>query len=267
MTTRTAGTEPFPERCTAIVTGAGARRGIGRAVARRLISDGWSVVAADIDSAAVQAFAEELAADSRRRDHQHVLAVGVDVSDQAAVDAAFARIDAEMPPVAALVNLAGIASPDSILDLTPEIWDQVMDINAKGTLLMTQAAAHRMTRGGVAGRIVNASSITALDGGGTFSKAGYASAKAAILGLTRGSARELGTYGITANAILPGPIDTDIMGGTLTEDRKADMSATIPLHRVGQPEEVAGLVAYLVSAESGFINGASINIDGGKHMH
>src|SRR5699024_7317668 len=160
-----------------------------------------------------------------------------------------------------------IASPHSILDLTPQIWDRVMDINAKGTLLMTQAVAHRMIRGGFAGRIVNASSITALDGGGTFSKAGYASAKAAILGLTQGSARAVGTYGSTANAILLVPIDTEIMGGTLTEERKADMSARNPLHRVGQPEEVAGLVAYLVSDESGFINGASISIDGGKHMH
>src|SRR5699024_1240225 len=145
MTTRMAGTPPFPEHCTAIVTGAGARRGIGRAVARRLFTDGWSVVAADIDSAAVEAFAEELAADSRRQDHQHVLAVGLDVSDQAAVDAAFAHMDVEMPPVAALVNLAGIASPHSILDLTPQIWDRVMDINAKGTLLLTQAVAHRST--------------------------------------------------------------------------------------------------------------------------
>src|SRR5699024_1443599 len=85
--------------------------------------------------------------------------------------------------------------------------------------------------------------------------------------LTRGAARELGTYGITANVILPGPIDTDIMGGTLTDERKAGMSANIPLQRVGQPEGVAGLISFLISEYSSFGNGTSINVDGGTHMH
>lgn len=258
--------QPFPEQRTAVVTGAGAERGIGRKVVRKLASEGWSVVAADLDAAAVQAFADELNAELPEGGPR-VLGVGVDVSDQAAVDAAFARIDAEMPPVIALVNLAGIPSPHSIFELTSEIWDRVMGVNAKGTLLMTQAAAKRMIAAGHGGRIVNTASITALDGGGTFSKTGYAAAKAAIQGLTRGSARELGEHGITANVILPGPIDTDIMGGTLTDERKEGMSANIPLQRVGQPEEVAGVVSFLVSEDSSFVSGTSINVDGGKHMH
>lgn len=258
--------QPFPEQRTAVVTGAGAERGIGRKVVRKLASEGWSVVAADLDDAAVQAFADELNAELSEGGPR-VLGVGVDVSDQAAVDAAFARIDAEMPPVIALVNLAGIPSPHSIFELTSEIWDRVMGVNAKGTLLMTQAAAKRMIAAGHGGRIVNTASITALDGGGTFSKTGYAAAKAAIQGLTRGSARELGEHGITANVILPGPIDTDIMGGTLTDERKEGMSANIPLQRVGQPEEVAGVVSFLVSEDSSFVSGTSINVDGGKHMH
>ncbi|MGO1388824.1 MULTISPECIES: SDR family NAD(P)-dependent oxidoreductase [Brachybacterium] len=255
--------QPFPDERTVIVTGAGAERGIGRKVARKLVADGWSVVAADIDGPAVESFAADLAAESGAK----VVGVGVDISDQAAVDAAFERIDAEMPPIAALVNLAGIPSPHSILEITSEIWDKVMDVNGKGTLLMIQAAAKRMIDGGFGGRIVNTASITALDGGGTFSKTGYAAAKAAVQGLTRGAARELGQYGITANVILPGPIDTDIMGGTLTDDRKEGMSANIPLQRVGQPEEVAGLIAFLVSEDSSFVSGTSINVDGGKHMH
>ena len=255
--------QPFPEERTAIVTGAGAPRGIGRKVARKLVSEGWSVVAADIDGDAVEQFASDLATDSGAK----VIGVGVDISDQAAVDAAFKRIDAEMPPIAALVNLAGIPSPHSFFELTAEVWDRVMDVNLKGTLLMTQAAAKRMIDGGFGGRIVNTASITALDGGGTFSKTGYAAAKAGVQGLTRGTARELGKYGITANVILPGPIDTDIMGGTLTDERKAGMSANIPLERVGQPEEVAGLINFLVSEDSSFVNGTSINVDGGKHMH
>ncbi|AXK46689.1 SDR family NAD(P)-dependent oxidoreductase [Brachybacterium saurashtrense] len=259
--------QPFPDARTAVVTGAGAERGIGRRVVRTLLAQGWSVVAADIDGEATEAFAAELTAELPEGAVQKVLGVGVDVSDQASIDAAFARIDAEMPQVVALVNLAGIPSPHSIFELTPEIWDRVMDVNAKGTLLMTQAAARRMIDGGVGGRIVNTASITALDGGGTFSKTGYAAAKAAIQGLTRGSARELGQHGITANVILPGPIDTDIMGGTLTEDRKAGMSADIPLQRVGQPEEVAGLIGFLVGEDSSFVSGTSISVDGGKHMH
>ncbi|MGO2360106.1 MAG: SDR family NAD(P)-dependent oxidoreductase [Brachybacterium tyrofermentans] len=259
--------QPFPDERTAIVTGAGAERGIGRRVARKLASEGWSVVAADIDGAATEAFAAELTAELPAESGQKVIGVGVDISDQAAVDAAFARIDAEMPPIAALVNLAGIPSPHSIFEITSEVWDKVMNVNGKGTLLMIQAAATRMIDGGFGGRIVNTASITALDGGGTFSKTGYAAAKAAVQGLTRGAARELGQYGITANVILPGPIDTDIMGGTLTDDRKAGMSANIPLQRVGQPEEVAGLINFLVSEDSSFVSGTSINVDGGKHMH
>src|SRR5690625_182539 len=124
-----------------------------------------------------------------------------------------------------------------------------------------------MLVGGLSGRIDNTDSITSLDCGGTFSKTGYATAKAAVQGLTRGAARELGEHGITANVILPGPIDTDIMGGTLTEDRKESMSANIPLGRVGQPEEVAGLIAFLVGEDSSFVSGTSISVDGGKHMH
>ena len=267
MTLETRTVQPFPAQRTAVVTGAGAPRGIGRRVVRKLLSQGWSVVAADLDGAAVEEFAAEISAELPAETGQKVLGVGVDVSDQASIDAAFARIDAEMPQVVALVNLAGIPSPHSIFELTSEIWDKVMDVNAKGTLLMTQAAARRMIDGGVGGRIVNTSSITALDGGGTFSKTGYAAAKAAIQGLTRGSARELGEHGITANVILPGPIDTDIMGGTLTDERKAGMSANIPLQRVGQPEEVAGLIGFLVGEDSSFVSGTSISVDGGKHMH
>jgi len=129
-----------------------------------------------------------------------------------------------LPPVVGLVNLAGIPSPVGLLDLEVNEWNKVMAVNSTGSFLMMQAAARRMITGGV-GRIVNTASITAFDGGGTFSKVGYAAAKAAVLGLTRGGARELGQHGITVNAIAPGPIDTDVMGGTLTEDRKAAMAA------------------------------------------
>lgn len=259
--------QPFPAERTAVVTGAGAERGIGRRVVRKLLTQGWSVAAADIDGEAVERFAQEISAELPEGSDQRVIGLRVDVADQESVDAAFERIDAEMPALLALVNLAGVPSPHSLLELTPEIWNRVMDVNVTGTLLMMQAAARRMIAGGAGGRIVNTSSITALDGGGTFSKTGYAAAKAAVQGLTRGAARELGEHGITANAILPGPIDTDIMGGALTDERKSSMSSNIPLQRVGQPEEVAGLIGFLVGEDSSFVTGTSINVDGGKHMH
>ncbi|MBD7996646.1 SDR family oxidoreductase [Arthrobacter sp. Sa2CUA1] len=252
----------FPDQRTAVVTGAGGERGIGRHVARRLAQEGWALAVLDVDAPAVMAFAKELSAHSA----QPVLGLAADVADPAAVDAAFARIDADLPPVLAQVNLAGIASPHTLFELTKDVWTRVIDVNATGTLLMMQAAARRMIDGGHGGRIVNTSSITAYDGGGTFSKAGYAGAKAAVLGLTRGAARELGPHGITCNAIVPGPIDTDIMGGPLSDARKAALSGDIPVQRVGHPYEVAGLVNFLVSAEAGFISGGSYFIDGGKHM-
>ncbi|CEA07350.1 3-oxoacyl-[acyl-carrier-protein] reductase FabG1 [Arthrobacter saudimassiliensis] len=253
---------PFPDQRTAVVTGAGGERGIGRHVARRLAREGWALAVLDVNADAVMSFAEELGADSQ----QPVLGIAADVADPDSVDAAFTQIDAGLPPVLAQVNLAGIASPHTLFELTPELWRRVLDVNATGTLLMMQAAARRMIDGGRGGRIVNTSSITAYDGGGTFSKTGYAAAKAAILGLTRGGARELGPRGITCNAIVPGPIDTDIMGGPLGDERRAALSVDIPVQRVGQPAEVAGLVNYLVSEEAGFLNGGSYFIDGGKHM-
>lgn len=259
--------QQFPKNRTAIVTGAGTERGIGRKVVVKLLNEGWSVVAADLNEPAVEEFAKDLKSRLGPQFGQEILGVGVDVSDSASIGAAFEKIDSSMPPVVALVNLAGIPSPHSLFELTEDIWDKVMDVNCKGTLLMTQAAAKRMIHGGLGGRIVNTASITALDGGGTFSKAGYAAAKAGIQGLTRGTARELGKYGITANVIVPGPIDTDIMGGALTDDRKTAMSSNIPLRRVGQPEEVAGLISFLVSEDSSFVTGTSISVDGGKHMH
>ncbi|WP_432561291.1 SDR family NAD(P)-dependent oxidoreductase [Kineococcus sp. SYSU DK003] len=251
----------FPARRTAVVTGVGAPRGIGRVVARRLAQDGWSLGLVDISADGVVEIGDEL-----RAAGVEVHGVATDISSPDSVAAAFAEFDAALPPVVGLVNLAGIANPTPILDITVAEWDRTMAVNATGSLLMIQAAARRMIQTGV-GRIVNTSSITAVDGGGTFSKTAYAAAKAAVLGLTRGAARELGPHGITANAILPGPIDTDIMGGRLTDERKAEMSAGIPVGRVGLPSDIAAMVSFLLSQDAGFVNGVSYQVDGGKHIN
>lgn len=252
----------FPSARSAVVTGAGGLRGIGRQVAGRLAHAGWSLALIDIEETAVADVAREL----NRDQGQKMIGLGADVTDQSAVREAFERVDDELPPVLAGVNLAGISCTDRLMDLTPQVWDRVMRVNATGTFLMIQEAARRMISQGLGGRIVNTSSLTAFDGGGTFSKSAYAAAKAAVLGLTRGAAKELGPHGITVNAIAPGPIDTDIMGGQLTDERKEAMSADIPVNRIGQTSEVAGLINYLISEESGFITGETHRIDGGKHM-
>ncbi|NIZ93477.1 SDR family NAD(P)-dependent oxidoreductase [Kineococcus rubinsiae] len=251
----------FPAQRTAVVTGVGAPRGIGRVVARRLAREGWSLGLVDISAPGVAEITEELQATGAQ-----VVGAAADIASPESVAAAFALFDADLPPVVGLVNLAGIANPTPLLEITLEEWNRTMAVNATGSLLMIQAAARRMVEVGV-GRIVNTSSITAVDGGGTFSKSAYAAAKAAVLGLTRGAARELGPHGITANAILPGPVDTDIMGGALTDERKAAMSAGIPVGRVGSPADIAAMVSFLLSEDAGFVSGASYQVDGGKHIN
>jgi NAD(P)-dependent dehydrogenase (short-subunit alcohol dehydrogenase family) len=252
----------LPDRRTAVVTGAGGPAGIGRVTAQVLAENGWAVALVDINADGLAAVENEL----RAAGHADLLAVPTDIASESSVNEAFARIDADLPPTVGLVNLAGIACPTPLHECDLKEFERVMAVNVTGSFLMLKAAAARMIPQGV-GRIVNTSSITAFDGGGTFSKGVYATAKAAVIGMCRGGARELGPHGITVNVLAPGPIDTEIMGGRLTDERKASMSAGIPLGRVGQPAEIAATIAFLLSDGAGYISGATIQVDGGKHMH
>lgn len=253
--------ETFPAERTAVLTGAASPRGIGRATAEMLASAGWSVAILDIDGDAATKAAEEIA------DVYGVkaLGAGADVSDPAAVDAAIDEVERTMPPIVALANLAGISSPTEFMDETVETWERVFKINMTGTFVVTQRVLRGMIERRL-GRVVSVSSISAQRGGGTYSKVAYSASKAAIIGFTRALAREMGRHGITVNCVAPGPVDTDIMGGTLTEERKAAMSADILVGRVGTVRDIAALMVFLMGEDAGYITAATYDINGGLQI-
>ncbi|MFJ5697190.1 SDR family NAD(P)-dependent oxidoreductase [Arthrobacter sp. NPDC093139] len=253
--------ETFPAERTAVLTGAASPRGIGRATAEMLASAGWSVAVLDIDGDAAKTAAEEIAAVYGVQ----TLGVGADVSDQAKVNTAIDEVESTLPPIVGLANLAGISSPTEFMDETLEAWERVFKINMTGTFLVTQRVLRGMIERRL-GRIVSVSSISAQRGGGTYSKVAYSASKAAIIGFTRALAREMGQYGITVNCVAPGPVDTDIMGGTLTEERKAAMSADILVGRVGTVRDIAALMVFLMSEDAGYITAATYDINGGLQI-
>lgn len=255
-------TVPFPEQKTVILTGAASPRGIGRASAHYLAARGWNVGIIDLDANA----AAEGAAEVAQRHGVQAAGAGANVAKQDEAVAAVDELEAKLPQLVALVNFAGVSSPVPYLELTPEEWHRVESINLDGVHWVTQRVARSLVNSGV-GRIVGISSVSAQRGGGTYSKTPYSAAKAGVIGLMRSVARELGPHGVTANVISPGPIDTDIMGGTLTEERKTAMAADGVLTRIGTPEDIAAAVAYLISEDSGFVTGQTLNVDGGLYMH
>ena len=215
----------------------------------------------DIDEAALKVAAEKVKSEFG----QPVLAMHCNIGDKTSVDAAAQAVkEADMPPVGAIANVAGIASPASFLELSLEEWNRVYAINCTGSFLVCQAFIPQMIAGGY-GRIINMSSVTAQHGGGVFSKTSYAAAKAGVIGLTRGLAREFAQYGITANAICPGVVDTDIRVGT-TPETEAKLAEAVPMKRQCKPEEIAALYVWLSSADAGYITGTTQNINGGAYI-
>jgi 2-hydroxycyclohexanecarboxyl-CoA dehydrogenase len=251
----------FPVDRTAVLTGAASLRGIGRATADRLAANGWSIALLDVNGDEAKAAAEAISQE------RNVQAIGVraDVSDQASVDVAIADVEKSMPPIVGLANLAGISSPTPFMDTTVAEWDKVFAINMRGTFIVSQRVLGGMIERRL-GRIVSISSISAQRGGGTYSKVAYSASKAGIIGFTRALAREVGEFGVTVNAVAPGPIDTDIMGGTLTDERKAQMADGILVGRIGTRDDVAALTAYLLGEDAGFITAATYDINGGLQI-
>jgi 3-oxoacyl-[acyl-carrier protein] reductase len=242
----------------AVVTGAA--RGIGATVARRLADDGFAVAVLDLDESACADVVKEIENAGGR-----VLAVGVDVADEAAVQSGVDRIAAELGAPTVLVNNAGITRDNLIFKMTSGDWDQVMNVHLRGSFLMTRAVQAHMTKAGH-GRIVNLSSTSAQ---GNRGQVNYAAAKGGLESFTKTLAIELGRFGITANAIAPGFIDTAMLSATAErlgmtyDDFLAAGAKTIPVGRVGTPDDIAQAVSFFVDDRSGYVNGQILAVAGG----
>lgn len=254
--------DEFPAERTVIVTGAVSPRGIGRATVDYLAERGWNIGVIDLDDAASKRVAQEVTQEHGVK----AAGAGANVANEASVRAAIDELEAALPQIVALANVAGVSSPVPYMELDAAEWDRVMNINLNGVHYATRRVAETLVRNRI-GRIVNISSVSAQRGGGTFSKTPYSVAKAGVIGLTRSVARELGPFNITVNAISPGPIDTDIMGGTLSQERKDEMVKDLVVNRVGTPRDIAAAISFLISEETGYISGQTLNVDGGLYMH
>lgn len=258
-------TRPITRR-TAVITGATSPKGIGRATARRFAREGWDVVVLDLDAEAASRTAREISGESGHAAYGHAVDVADENSVSAARDAVLAEVGADrLAPVGAVVNIAGVTSPVAFLDTTLELWHHVMDVNATGTYLVTKAFLPEMIEAGW-GRVVNMSSVSAQRGGGVFGKVPYSSAKAAVLGLTKALARELGPTGVTVNAITPGAVDTDIRVGS-TLEQEADIARAIPVGRTATTNEIAAAITFLASEDASYLTGVTLDINGGSHIH
>jgi 3-oxoacyl-[acyl-carrier protein] reductase len=243
---------------TAIVTGSA--RGIGAATARRLAADGMAVAVLDLDEAACAGTVKEIAGAGGR-----AVAVGADVSRSDQVAQAVERVAAELGEPTVLVNNAGVIRDNLLFKMTDDDWDTVLGVHLRGAFLMSRAVQKYMVDHRY-GRIVNLSSSSAL---GNRGQVNYSAAKAGMQGFTKTLAIELGPYGVTANAVAPGFIATDMTAATAArmgvsfEDFQTGAAARIPGRRVGQADDVAHTISFLVSEGAGFVSGQVIYVAGG----
>lgn len=242
-----------------VITGAASLRGIGMATARLFAAEGARIAILDLDAGQAQDAAKALGGD------QHV-GLACNVTDLAQCQAAIDKVHQAFGRIDVLVNNAGITQPLKILDIKPKDYEAVTDVSLRGTLYMSQAAIPHMRRQR-AGSIICLSSVSAQRGGGIFGGPHYSAAKAGVLGLAKAMARELGPDNIRVNSITPGLIQTDITGGKLTDDLKAEILKGIPLARLGEAKDVAGACLFLASDLSSYITGAVIDVNGGMLIH
>ena len=244
------------ENQVAVVTGAG--RGIGHAIAVRLAREGARVASVSRTEANAQKTADEI--NALRADAAKAYAV--DVADQVAVQKAAAQILEDFGRVDILVNNAGVTRDGLSMRMSLDDWDTVLNTNLKGAFTLTQALMRSMIKQR-SGRIINISSIAGLTGNA--GQANYSASKAGLIGLTKTLARELASRGITVNAVAPGLIETD-MTTVLSEEIRQAILQKVPLGKLGEPDDIAGAVAYLASPEAKYITGQVLTVDGGMVM-
>jgi NAD(P)-dependent dehydrogenase (short-subunit alcohol dehydrogenase family) len=248
----------------ALITGAGSDRGIGRATALLFAAAGAAVGLVDVDEAGVQANVRAVEAAGGR-------AVGsaADVADEAAVNRAVAAVEAALGAIDILVAAAGITRNTSLWETSPAEFDRLFGVNVRGSFLCVRAVLPGMMERR-RGRLIFLSSVAGKQGGGVFGSTGYATTKAALIGLCQGAARELGPYGITSNAIAPGMVMTGLLAKSsdqATEDAiHARVVATTPLRRAADAEDVALAALYLASDAASFVTGEILDVNGGAYF-
>ena len=242
----------------AVITGGAGVNGLGFATARKMAEQGASVAILDLEHANPAHAAASLGG-------RH-LGLIADVTDKAACDAAVAVISKAFGHIDILVNNAGITQPAQTLDITGTDYDRILDVSLRGTLHMSQAVLPFM-RQQKSGAIICISSVSAQRGGGILGGPHYSAAKAGVLGLARAMAREFGAEGIRVNCIAPGLIETDIIHGKLSDERKQEIAGTIPLARLGRASDVAGACVFLASDLSAYCTGITLDVNGGMLIH
>ncbi|HVH15592.1 MAG TPA: SDR family NAD(P)-dependent oxidoreductase [Candidatus Angelobacter sp.] len=237
----------------AIVTGAG--QGIGKAISLRFAKEGADIGILDINRETATKTSEEIHQEGRRS-----VVMEADVSNHDQAKFAIDQVADNLGRIDILVNNAGIEKRGPFLEITPQDWKRQLDVNLSGTFYCSQAAAHHMVRRNY-GRIINISSVAGLIG--PIDLAAYGAAKAGIVGLTRASALDLSDYGITVNAIAPGPVETELMLGAWTAEALKERPQHGMIARFGTVNEIAHAALFLASPESGFITGITLPVEGG----
>jgi NAD(P)-dependent dehydrogenase (short-subunit alcohol dehydrogenase family) len=243
----------------AVISGAANPRGIGFATARLFAAQGAKVAILDLDETASQNAASGLDGPDHR-------GFACNVVEPAACKEAARRVLEAFGQVDILINNAGITQPVKTMDVTPEDLRRILAVNLDGVLYLSQAFIPHM-RERKQGSIACMSSVSAQRGGGVFGGPHYSAAKAGVLGLAKAMARELGPDGIRVNCVTPGLIQTDITGGKLSDEMQRDILKGIPLNRLGNADEVAGVYLFLASDLSSYVTGAVIDVNGGMLIH
>lgn len=243
---------------TAVISGAAGPRGIGYATAKTFVAQGARVAILDLDGAAAEKAAADLGPGN--------IGVACDVTKAADCTRAIAKVMAAFSQIDILINNAGITQAIKVWDIGEADWDRIQDVNLKGVLFLSQAVMPHM-RAQKSGAIACMSSVSAQRGGGILGGAHYSAAKAGVLGLAKAMARELGPDGIRVNCVTPGLIQTDINAGKISDEKRVEILAGIPLNRLGVPQDVANIFLFLASDLSAYLTGNVIDVNGGMLIH